>query len=141
MIDPCKTNFFQINLLGRLYNKENKDFAFRDKECQSFSFEIWPLLIHQLPLPLLAPGQLLAPVRLLALSHRYRTHPASHSNHHLAPSHQLARGHQLAPNHQLAPSHLYLTHPASHPSPRSYHRLYLQKARVVRVVRRVILTP
>ena len=53
IIDPIESNFFQINVQGRLYNNDGgKIDFFRDKDCKSFKF---------VDLPKIDPGAIIIP--------------------------------------------------------------------------------
>ena len=44
-VDPCKSNFWQVNIQGRLYNgAESNGWIFKDKNCVSFKFSKLPVI-------------------------------------------------------------------------------------------------
>ena len=44
-VDPCKSNFWQVNIQGSLYNgAESNGWIFKDKNCVSFKFSKLPVI-------------------------------------------------------------------------------------------------
>jgi hypothetical protein len=42
VVDPCKPNFWQVNIQGKFFIK-NETYPYKDKDCQSFSFDKLPV--------------------------------------------------------------------------------------------------